>query len=112
MGFPSQLAALANEFIGDKRVLSGNGYQKLPGGLILQWGSGFSGGQTVVSVNFLLVFPNAVLHVVIGNWNNTSGLSSYSAWLHETASNLTVAGFRWAHSGGGAPGIRYIAIGY
>lgn len=45
---------------GSNQSLSGNGYQKLPGGLILQWGSAVSpvtSGQTF-TVFFPIAFPN------------------------------------------------------
>ena len=49
--------------------LSGNGYQKLPGGLIMQWGS-FTQSSSVTGVSFPIAFPNACLNVqqtLLGN---------------------------------------------
>lgn len=45
-------------------LLSSNGYQKLPGGLILQWGSIIS-GTTPSTFTFPIAFPTAVLNVVV-----------------------------------------------
>lgn len=47
------------------RSLASRGYQKLPGGLILQWGyDAASTGGTAVS--YPIAFPNACLQVLIG----------------------------------------------
>jgi len=100
MGFPSQLAALANEFIGDKRLLSASGYQKLPGGLIIQWGRALVG----TAVTFPVSFPNDVLHanaIYVGG--STSLVSINSSTLGRSGFNTN-----------GAVGVQqfWIAIGY
>ena len=51
--------------------LSGNGYTKLPNGLILQWGSVVA-TPSGVAVNFPIAFPNSVFAVVPGNNGATS----------------------------------------
>ncbi len=48
-------------------LFSGNGYQYLPSGIIIQWGNGISAGTN----NFPIAFPNNVLTFVAG---------SYSQW--------------------------------
>uniref|UniRef100_UPI0038F5D726 gp53-like domain-containing protein n=1 Tax=Pseudomonas sp. S07E 245 TaxID=2866278 RepID=UPI0038F5D726 len=46
--------------------LSSNGYQKLPSGLIKQWGSiVVSGAGTVGVVTFPIAFSNAILSVMV-----------------------------------------------
>lgn len=54
-------------FTGTNQSLGTSGYQKLPGGLILQWGTfdatGFTAGKK--SVTFPLAFPNAVFRVFL-----------------------------------------------
>ena len=48
--------------------LSDNGYQKLPNGLIIQWGGIARGSSTnVIAVNFPITFPNSCLGVVISS---------------------------------------------
>lgn len=42
------------------RLYGTSGYQKLPGGLILQWGTAGSVGTGGVTVTFPIAFPNAV----------------------------------------------------
>lgn len=44
---------------------AGNGHQRLPGGLILQWGTGNTGGGTSVTVTFPTAFPTAVPFAVV-----------------------------------------------
>jgi len=61
----SDLASLATALtnLGFSNSLGSSGYQKLPGGLILQWGktSNFS-SETSQSVTFPIAFPNACLN--------------------------------------------------
>lgn len=53
---------LADAFAGANQSLSSNGYQKLPGGLILQWGSNASlAANTTPTVTLPISFPNACL---------------------------------------------------
>jgi hypothetical protein len=55
--------------------LSTSGYQKLPGGFILQWGSGVSSGSTAsnFSATFPIAFPNAFLCANLTVSGSTSG---------------------------------------
>ena len=65
-------------FQGANQSLASNGYQKLPGGLILQWGTyTYSAGtdSVVFSVTFPLAFPGACF-VVTGNASGTSDFFS------------------------------------
>ncbi len=41
------------------RNIATNGYQKLPGGLIIQWGTGTQAGNTSSAFNLDLTYPNA-----------------------------------------------------
>ena len=66
--------------------LAANGWQKLPSGLIIQWGSGsYSGGSSAIT--FPVAFPNAVFGV-------TTGADGSSALIeHSTPYSLTKTGF-------------------
>lgn len=68
------------------RSFGGNGYQKLPGGLIIQWGILYAGiGYTYQS--FPITFPNAVLSIVTsyagrgaaGDYRAINGFWNYGA---------------------------------
>lgn len=63
--FNTQFRALQAEFeSGFAGVLAGvNGYQKLPSGLILQWGK-YVGGSSNPTITFPLAFPSACYNVV------------------------------------------------
>jgi hypothetical protein len=52
------------DFTGGNHSLGASGYQKLPGGLIMQWGNtgALSGGQNL-TVSYPIAFPNAVFNV-------------------------------------------------
>jgi hypothetical protein len=62
-GFDTNLADLKT------RSLSTNGYQKLPGGLIVQWGHQNGDG----AVTFPIAFPNACFTVIPGSRGSGSG---------------------------------------
>lgn len=53
------------------RSLSGNGYQKLPGGLIIQWGTQSNIGIGYGTVSFPISFPSVCLGVV-GSLNRSA----------------------------------------
>lgn len=57
--------ALSSLSVFDKS-LTANGYQKFPGGLILQWcESGTASSETTVAVTWPIAFPNAVLRSIV-----------------------------------------------
>ena len=87
--------------------LSGNGYQKLPNGLIIQWGVGKSQHDNGYTNTFPITFPNACFSVTAnhvgtsGNTNVTCNSATTSNFIsyteYGTTTNIT---------------IYYIAIGY
>ena len=83
-----------------KASLTATGYQKLPSGLIIQWGSHPAG--SVLAQSYPIAFPNAVF-IVIG------AATTVSDGDLETASydQYTVTGFRANGDAG-----RWLAIGY
>lgn len=96
------------DFTGSNQSFGSSGYQKLPGGLIIQWGTYFVGANTSVSATFPIAFPNACLFATTSGGrvdtaaqdNNpfVSGVSQYSATIYASTDVST--------SGG------WIAIGY
>lgn len=82
---------------------SSNGYQKLPSGLIIQWG--YAGTSTAgISTTFPITFPNACLAVVAVSNNNTSNVS--------IATNITSASTFTLYSASVTPAAYFIAIGW
>lgn len=86
-----------------------NGYQKLPGGLILQWGSGTTPAGGGLAFTLPIVFPNACL-AVAGN-GNSAGVTP--AIVTFTTSPSVITAFVSNGSGAGvAIGVFFIAIGW
>jgi hypothetical protein len=82
--------------------LTTNGYQKLPGGLIMQWGTVGVG----VAVVFPIPFPNQALNVIISVNNSDTGAYAPS---HSFITSLTTTGFtRFTQT----LSARWFAIGY
>lgn len=100
-------------------LTSTNGYQKLPSGLIVQWGTSSSASSNPTSVTFPIAFPTACLNVNVGSFNSTPNVQAYSVLNSLTTSGFTWSGFT-APSGQGPVGVSssgqvasyWIAIGY
>lgn len=116
--FPAGLSA----FLGSNQNLSSNGYQKLPGGLILQWGTAnlpnVSIYQSSAVINFPIQFPNGVFAITANLSTNTTSNSHLS--LGVMCALRTTAGFTaYVDNGGDLNGgtmmstaITWFAIGY
>lgn len=95
--------ALAS-FTGANQNFNTNGYQKLPGGLIIQWGIA-SSSTAGVTTNFPITFPNAHIGtsaVAVGG----AGASVVISAVDSTKSNIKFT------SSTGSPTVRYIVVGY
>lgn len=99
----TDLKVALTQFTGTNQSLSGSGYQKLPGGLIMQWGT-----TTSTSVTFPVAFPNQNLKVVM----QVTGLNSTAAMAAQyfCISTRTASGFTLAVASPYA--LEWIAIGY
>ena len=105
-------AGLRDAFKGANQALSASGYQKLPGGLIIQWGTGTTpAGGNIGTFTFPISFPTAALSiaesVIAGSSSNLDGIEIVSF----TASQFQAGGVI-APSTGAVVSFRYIAIGY
>lgn len=94
--------------------LSSSGYQRLPSGLIIQWGVAM-GSVGALSAAYPVAFPNAVLQVAATladkTIGNNAGISLYLTAANfgsKTTLTITVNG----SDGTGSTAARYIAIGY
>lgn len=81
-------------------LLSGNGYQRLPSGVIIQWGQAFISGTT--TVNFPLTFPTNATAVVFTNVSSSNQIYLNGSPLGRTGFSAT----------NGSSSISWIAIGY
>lgn len=93
-----------------RRSLASNGYQKFPGGLIIQWGQQAavpSGGA--VNITFPIPFPTTLLNVG-ATIKNTTGIGTAMAAGVGSESN---SGMSLFHNGANAPtAITWYAIGF
>jgi hypothetical protein len=93
------------------RLYGVSGYQKLPGGLIVQWGptpTTTPGGGSFV-VTYPIIFPNGFLSVIAQGGATSAASIPYSG-LDVSASPRTNFRF-WVASNGALPG-NYIALGF
>jgi len=96
---------LPGDFTGSNQSLSASGYQKLPGGLILQWGTVASTEDTAQNFTFPIAFPNACF-IAIGSFVDES---SYPVRITATSTTTFTVDRADAVSDNN---IRYFAIGY
>jgi len=103
-------ARLVDAFGGANQSLSGNGYQKLPGGLIIQWG--ITGSVPIdgsLSVTFPIAFPTACASVVAQQTLGVGGTGvAVSGW---SIPSRTSTGFQVNNDAAGQV-FYWIAIGY
>ena len=105
-------ADITSAFTGSNVSLSGNGYQKLPSGLIIQWGQASTNASGLATITFPMAFPTYIGTVVPSiilagpsttslGWTSgsNSGCSIYAA---NSATGAALNGYQ----------IRWIAIGY
>lgn len=99
-GSPSFGASIANP-----------GYQKLPTGLIMQWGNGTYTAQATTVGTFPLAFPNNCIEMYVSLGynltltNNSVGIGSQA--ISKAQFNLTIAS-----TGAGSTGAAWMALGF
>lgn len=97
---------LAEALKGTNQSLTSAGYQKLPGGLIIQWGS-TSSANTTGTTPLPLTFPNAVLFASVVD-SGVGTPTAYGAWRTDTTTTSVIG---WVFNV--APSaFSFIAIGY
>jgi hypothetical protein len=91
------------------KSLSANGYQKLPSGLIMQWGeSASANSDSSVSVTFPIVFPSACVSVVITG--NKSMVTTGQGI--QTVQSVSTTGFQINNGQDTAMTFFWLAMGY
>ncbi len=81
----------ANNLIPDMgsfiRSLASNGYQNIPGGLLIQWGTAsISGSGTTATVNFPIPFPTSTFQILMCD---TGGATTTYGTTNRTTSSFT-----------------------
>lgn len=101
---PVKLAAAHQ---GSNQSLSPNGYQRFPGGLILQWGT-VAGSEDVWGTrNFNIAFPNAALTIVA-----SGSAGSFATDTDIQARVISATQFQVQNNAYGSGTINWIAIGH
>ncbi len=91
-------------------LMNSNGYQQLPGGLIIQWGSVaiIGGGSTTSNATFPITFPAACLHVFPTIYGDQQSAEDTITTHSKTSSGVT---FTSIVTGVSKTAV-YLAIGY
>ena len=102
----------ANQIPDMSAFASGSGYQKLPGGYILQWGSANAGNSasTGISNTFPIPFPSGIVIITTGQID-----PSYTSAQQPAAvgiSSPTTTGFIAKSAAANTDAFNYLAIGY
>lgn len=90
------------------RLRSGNGYEYLPGGLILQWGAASANGDASTTITFPVTFPNACFYANVagGKDVDTSQQDNSVAAVEWAASYFRIFNANQGES------VRWFAVGY
>jgi hypothetical protein len=89
--------------------LTSTGYQKLPSGLILQWGTIQSGSGGVANLTFPIAFPDQLFNITVAEINSGAGFAS--AGTFSTAGGPINVWAPSGTSGGAGISVSWIAIG-
>lgn len=100
--------------IGFGSSLAASGYQKLPSGLIIQWGSFSASGTADTAVTFPLAFPTACQAVMATHGPYAGPDIGSSVVVSKTTSGFSYASYQSNGSvvRNGAQTVSYFAIGY
>lgn len=106
-------AKLAAAFAGGNRSVAASGFQRLPGGLLIQWGFGSSAADGSAAVTWPVAFPNAAIAALAVN---STGAQAPQSWpgvgeISKTGGTFWNASSAGASAGSGQ-GVRYVVIGY
>ncbi|MGE8567483.1 MAG: gp53-like domain-containing protein [Achromobacter sp.] len=98
---------LADAFQGGNQSLSANGFQKLPGGLIAQWGNTppTPAASTLYTATLPITYPNAGLVIT-----SSTGIAGAVAAAGSTQ-DLTTTNFKYATNQANGS-VRWISLGY
>jgi hypothetical protein len=91
------------------KSFTANGWQKIPGGLILQWGeSSFINSDSSVSVTFPIAFTTSCFQVIVSGTAGVSGPGEVALGsIDLTTTTVTIV-----NDGGKGSTARWFAIGY
>jgi len=101
-------SSITSSFTGSNQSLAATGYQKLPGGLIIQWGTSASvGADSSGTVTYPIAFTTAVYSVTITGFS-TIAVSGQGI---QTVNTITTTNFIISNGQDTAMTFKWIAIG-
>jgi len=103
-------AKLAAALQGANQSLATSGYQKLPGGLIIQWGTA-NIPATTTTITLPIVYPTAHILVIGSSVDNTGGALECVEFLGRTNSQFQATVIN-AAGNAVASRLSYVSIGY
>lgn len=101
-------------FTGSNQSIATNGYQKLVGGLIMQWGFSTCPSSSG-SVTYPIAFPTACLNIQVSSLSNSTDTGGLSALAAVRTTTITTTGFDLTtppDSSTNSKGFYWFAIGY
>lgn len=100
----ADLKVALSQFTGTNQKLTESGYQKLPGGLIIQWFTGVCSAtpNTTVAINLPITFPNGILRFFATSFPIGSYVSCPAATNSSVSISCNIA----------SAGAGILAIGY
>ncbi len=100
-----------NDFTGSNQSLSTNGYQKLPGGLIIQWGEISVPADGTATVTWNTAYPTACLQAVCTQGDAFGVGGDAGAGIYNL-STTTATVRNGANNGGANSTLRWFSVGY
>lgn len=98
--------------MGAGQSLAQSGWQRLPSGLIIQWGFATTSGPSVV-VTFPMAFPNGVFTMITSVINNDTNVdATYDTWATNVTSSSFRMNARYVYQGGAVVSSSNISGGY
>jgi hypothetical protein len=99
-------AVASSEFTGSNQLLAASGYQKFPGGLIVQWTTATISGPSSTAVTWPIAFPTACYGALVtANGSFAPSTSPTATVVSTTGCTLDCA------SGSDTPAVFIVAIG-
>ena len=102
---------LAESFKGANQLFADGGFQRMPGGLIIQWGSGIADATGKITGSWPTTFPTAILQLVATSGAGANGIDNVrSATLGQGSTNSTYT--IWQNLAQSGNVINYIVVGW
>lgn len=103
-------AKLSSAFQGSNQSKAANGYQKLPGGVIVQWGGtrpGDISGTDSGNITFPIAFPTACRRVIIGSYGEPPNVGQGLCALYGAPTTTSFGYTRTEINGNATPGAGF-----